>query len=79
MSRSYKKRPVIKDKGRKDYNKIFRRKERQRLKEGKQLPIKTRELVNDWDVCDWKFHGEEHMPWLSEKEKEEFKKRIKRK
>lgn len=56
MSRSYKNKPIIKDKsGRKDYNKVFRRKERQSIKENKEPPIKIREIINDYEIIDWKF------------------------
>lgn len=53
MSRSYKKHPIVKDKGRRDYNKLFRNKTKQAIREGQDPPTKTREVVNDYDVCDW--------------------------
>ena len=57
MSRSYKKHPVVKDKGRRDYNRVFRRKNRQLIHEGRQPYQRTSEVVNDWDICDWRFHA----------------------
>ena len=61
MSRSYKKNPIIKDKGlkRKDYNSVFRRINKQRINQGKEPFHYTNEVVNGWDVCDWRFHAEE--------------------
>lgn len=54
MSRSRKKNGVIKDKGHlvKHYNRMFRRINKQRINQGKE-PKLTREIVNDYDVCDW--------------------------
>lgn len=60
MSRSYKKKSIIKNKptfGKKLGNRKFRRKSKAKLKSGKteELPLKKREIINDYDVCDWKF------------------------
>ena len=57
MSRSRKKHGVSKDRGerRADYNRRFRRVNRQRVHMGKD-PYQMRELVNPYDVCDWKSH-----------------------
>lgn len=59
MSRSRKKVPIYKDKGFKHsvYNKIFRRVNKQRLHEGKDM-IALRELINDYDICDWVWYDE---------------------
>lgn len=55
MSRSYKKHGIIKDKGmsRGEYNRRFRRVNRQRIKEGKEPKLKY-EVTNPYNVCDWK-------------------------
>ena len=55
MSRSFKKYGIIKDKGisRGEYNRVFRRVNRQRVKEGKE-PKHLYEVVNCWTVCDYK-------------------------
>ena len=54
MSRSYKK-PIIKDsKGSKWYNKLFRRTNKQRVNSNRE-PKLMKELVNDWDICDWRW------------------------
>lgn len=55
MSGSFKKYGIIKDKGmsRGEYNRIFRRVNRQRIKEGKD-PKHMFETVNSWNVCDYK-------------------------
>lgn len=71
MSRSYKK-PIIKDKGRRDYNKVFRRKTRQALKKNKEPPKKTREVVNGYDVCDY-------IIYFDKDDDYEYKERAKRK
>lgn len=57
MSRSRKKNPIYKDKGFKSkiYNKIFRRVNKQRLHSNKDLKD-LRELVNDYDICDWTWY-----------------------
>lgn len=55
MSNSYKKKAIVKDKtNHKWYNRIFRRVNKQRVKSNKE-PKLMRELINDWDVCDYKF------------------------
>ncbi len=61
MSRSIKKYGVIKDKGsaKSIYNKIFRRVNKQRVPLGKE-PKLMREIVNDYDVCDYKFFWSEY-------------------
>lgn len=60
MSRSFKKFGVIKDKGltSSDYNRKFRRINKQRIKELKD-PKQLNEVVNQYDICDFKFM------WLS--------------
>lgn len=54
MSRSYKKHGAIKDKGvsRGEYNRRFRRVNRQRIREGKD-PKSKYEITNQYDVCDF--------------------------
>ena len=61
MSRSKKKIPIYKDKGFKSdsYNKIFRRVNKQRLHEDKDL-IALRELINDYDICDWIWYDKDN-------------------
>ena len=59
MSRSYKKQPVVKDKPLVEYNRKFRRTIRQiNFEEDDDdfpiIPKNSRELTNDYDVCDWK-------------------------
>ena len=56
MSRSRKKVGVLKDKGLRteDYNRRFRRVNKQRVKENKE-PILMNELIDSYDVYDWKF------------------------
>jgi hypothetical protein len=59
MSRSFKKNGIIKDKGlsRGEYNRRFRRVNRQRIKEGK-IPklMYVYEITNQYDVCDYKMY-----------------------
>ena len=57
MSRSYKKHGIIKDKGmsRGEYNRRFRRVNRQLIKEGKN-PKLMYEVINPYDVCDYKMY-----------------------
>lgn len=57
MSRSYKKHGIIKDKGlsRVEYNRRFRRVNRQRVKEGKD-PKLMFEIAKPYDVCDFKLY-----------------------
>lgn len=43
----------MKDKTGRWYNKIFRRVNKMRVKCGKE-PLLMKELIDDWDVCDWK-------------------------
>lgn len=60
MSRSYKKQPVLKDKNKgmqKIGNRKFRRKSKQKNKLNDPdaiLPIDKSEVINDYDVTDWK-------------------------
>ena len=68
MSRSYKKQSIIKDKpasGKRLGNKKFRRKTKQKAKTIKSIdwdsiedpmlfPEDKSEVINDYDVCDWK-------------------------
>lgn len=58
MSRSYKK-PIVKDenKGGNWHNKLFRRTNKQRINSDRE-PKLMKELVNDWDICDWKYYPE---------------------
>ena len=64
MSRSFKKNGIIKDggRGRNLYNRKFRRVNRQLIGQGLE-PIAMKELVNQYDVCDWVFHWNEQY-WL---------------
>jgi len=61
MSRSYKKKAIIKDSGlgfKALGNRKLRRKSRQKVKlndPDSVLPIDKSEVVNDYNVCDWKF------------------------
>ena len=57
MSRSYKKFGIIKDKGltRREYNRRFRRANRQRIKQGKD-PKLMNEIIDTYDVCDFKIY-----------------------
>jgi hypothetical protein len=63
MSRSFKTIGVIKDRGlrRSEYNKRFRRINKQQINEFKD-PKQMHEVVNQYDVCDFKFF------WLNSKE-----------
>lgn len=56
MSRSRKRHQIVKDKGlsRREYNSRFRRVNKIRIKIGLE-PLKMYELVNPYDVSDWKF------------------------
>lgn len=62
MSRSVKKKAIIKDNssGFKEIgNRKFRRKSKQKTKLNDPdviLPIDKSEVINDYSVCDWKFH-----------------------
>lgn len=61
MSRSVKKKPIIKDKptsGKRLGNKMFRRKSKQKVKnitDDTILPKDKSEVINDYDVSDFKF------------------------
>jgi hypothetical protein len=59
MSRSFKKYGIIKDKGmsRGEYNRRFRRVNRQLIKERKD-PKLMYEIANQYDVCDFKIRWE---------------------
>jgi len=59
MSRSFKKYGIIKDKGmsRGEYNRRFRRVNRQRVRERKD-PKLMHEIANQYDVCDFKIRWE---------------------
>jgi hypothetical protein len=54
MSRSRKKHGVVKDRGltRREWNRKFRRVNRQRVRMGKD-PYQMKELINPYDVYDW--------------------------
>jgi hypothetical protein len=41
------------------YNKVFRRRNKQLLKDDKELK-QLREVVNDYDVCDWVWYDKEN-------------------
>lgn len=62
MSRSIKKSGIIKDKGflKNLYNKKFRRVNKLRIRLGKE-PFLMREVVNDYDVCDYVFSWTESL------------------
>ena len=78
MSRSRRK-AVIKDKGITDYNKIFRRVNRQRLHENKE-PIAMRSLINDYIISDFKFNYEFNPSYIAyEEDKNETLKQLRRK
>lgn len=62
MSRSRKKNPWVKDKTGRWYNKLFRRVNKQRIKDFKE-PKLMQELVNDYDVCDYKFYNPEEKKY----------------
>lgn len=64
MSRSFKKNGITKDGGRRRnlYNRKFRRVNRQLVRKGLE-PIPMKELVNQYDVCDWVFRWDEQY-WL---------------
>lgn len=62
MSRSRKKHIIVKDKTGRWYNKLIRRRNRVEVKQIANLTdmleyniSQPNELINDWDVCDWKF------------------------
>ena len=62
MSRSYKKVAIIKDNNsfsKKLANKKFRRKSKNidLEKNSEKLPIKSNEVINQYDVCDYKFRA----------------------
>lgn len=62
MSRSYKKNKIVKDggkSGKQVANRKFRKKVKNKLQnhiitEDTILPINKSEVINDYDVCDWK-------------------------
>jgi hypothetical protein len=56
MSRSKKKTPIIKQKGIKEYNKIIRRRNKMRIEQGLD-PQEINEIVNQWDICDYRFYS----------------------
>lgn len=62
MSRSRKKHIIVKDKTGRWYNKLIRRRNRVEVKQIANLTdmleyniSQPYELVNPWDICDWKF------------------------
>lgn len=58
MSRSKKKISIIKDSAGKDdkrrASKKFRQRERQDIHHGRDPVLHSRQLTNQWDLCDWK-------------------------
>jgi len=79
MSRSIKKYGIVKDKGlsRDLYNKRFRRVNRQRIRLGRE-PFLMREVVNDYDVCDYILSWTEPLDTKARVSKD-LKKRLARK
>jgi len=58
MSRSYKKNGVLKHKDgyyQKLGNKIFRQKSKTGIREDTELPYNKSEVVEDWNVSDWRY------------------------
>lgn len=62
MSRSRRKHLVLKDKTGRWYNKVIRRRQGQQVRDIPKLSdlltyeiTQPKVLVNDWDICDWKF------------------------
>ncbi len=67
MSRSYKKHGIIKDGGgywKVKSNQIFRRRNKVQLKTGQDF-FQRNELVNQWDICDYKFRWEAKGVWMA--------------
>lgn len=64
MSKSYKKHAVYKDKGNTSYNRSCRRviknsvKQIQNLKDKEEIDLPNPKiLINDWDICDYKYYA----------------------
>lgn len=60
MSRSRKKHATIKDhpkNAKKEANRKFRSRSKQAIKSGKEPPLKSSEVMNDYDVCDYVIHA----------------------
>lgn len=56
MSRSIKKHAVVRQIGwmKRTYWRVVRRVSKQKLNSDKEIP-NPKEIVNDWDYCDWKY------------------------
>lgn len=73
MSRSYKKHPIVKDKGINDYNKRIRRITNNKITTyiNKNIDVtdltypNQKELIQEYDICDW--------IWRARNKKEEIK------
>lgn len=74
MSRSRKKEPIIKDKGsqKEIYNRKFRRVCKQVNIEDDTIFPNSRELTNDYNICDWKFDARDYR---SEEKVKNFKRK----
>lgn len=79
MSRSTKKIGIIKDKGmpRGIYNRRFRRVNKQRVNEGKE-PFLLKELINGYDVCDFKLTWESPYTSTEFQDKDDLRGAVKR-
>ena len=79
MSRSIKKYGIVKDKGlsRGLYNRRFRRVNKQRVRLGRE-PFLMREVVNDYEVCDYILSWTEPLD-TKESVSKEFRKHMARK
>lgn len=65
MGKSRKKQPWVKDKKPRSnfYNKVFRRTNKILINKGEE-PIASKSLVNQYDVCDYKFMIEEDSKYM---------------
>lgn len=54
MADSFKKHVIVKDKKPKRWYKVVRNRNKQQVKEFKE-PLKEEELINQYDICDWKW------------------------
>lgn len=73
MSRSRKKISVVKDQNtyaKRLGNKLFRAKVKDSVSKGKELPYDKSEVVNDWDIVDWKtYTNRNHNDYKTNKRK----------